>query len=90
MVMLPVATVHVGCTTLTVGAAGVGGCGLIMMVVTEEIQLLLFCAVRVYVPGARLAYGPVYGTYALPLKLKFNPAVADVIVIDPVATVQDG
>ena len=50
MVMVPVATVQVGCTVLVVGAAGVGGCALTVTLVIEEIQPSLFCAVSVCAP----------------------------------------
>ena len=38
---LPVAVAHVGCVTVpTVGADGVAGCALIVIVVAVEVQLL--------------------------------------------------
>jgi hypothetical protein len=47
MVIVPVATVHVGCAvTEAVGAAGVAGCAFTVTLVTEDIQPLLFLAVR--------------------------------------------
>ena len=47
MVIVPVATAHVGCAvTEAVGAAGVGGCAFTVTEVTEEIQPLLFFAVK--------------------------------------------
>jgi len=49
MVMVPVATLQVGCTvTLAVGAAGVAGCAFTVTDVTDDIQPLLFFAVRLY------------------------------------------
>ena len=50
MVMVPVATVHVGWIKVAVGAAGVAGWALIISLVPEEIQLTAFFAVTVYVP----------------------------------------
>ena len=43
-VMLPMATVQVGCVTLTVGAAGPAGCGLTVAGVVAVKQSLLFLA----------------------------------------------
>ena len=50
--MAPVATVQVGCTTLVVGALGVGGWALTVILVVDEVQPSLFCAVSVCKPAA--------------------------------------
>ena len=47
MVMVPVATVQVGCIKVVVGATGVGGWALIVSLVPDEIQLTEFFAVTV-------------------------------------------
>ena len=53
MGIVPVATVQVGCAvTIVVGAAGVAGCAFSVIEVREEIQTLLFFAVRLYEPVA--------------------------------------
>ena len=57
--MVPVATVHVGCVGVTVGAAGVGGCAFITAAVAVETQPKLFFTVTWYVPGATLVKVPV-------------------------------
>jgi len=60
MVMVPVATLHVGCAvTLAVGAAGVAGWAFTVTDVTDEIQPLLFIAVRLYAPVAMPVNMPV-------------------------------
>ena len=53
-VMLPVAVVQVGCTVVAVGAAGVAGCGSMVMLVAAEVQPTLFLTVTEYVPDATL------------------------------------
>ena len=50
--MVPVATVQVGCTTLAVGALGVSGWALTVILVIDEVQPSLFCAVNVCEPAA--------------------------------------
>jgi hypothetical protein len=53
MAIVPVATVQVGCAvTVAVGAAGVAGCAFTVTLVTEDVQPLLFLAVRLYEPAA--------------------------------------
>jgi len=47
MVTDPVATVHVGCVGVKVGAAGEGGCAFNVILETGEIQPEAFCAVTV-------------------------------------------
>jgi len=47
IVMLPVATVQVGCVGVTDGADGVDGCTFKVMFVTEEMQPDAFFAVTV-------------------------------------------
>ena len=49
--IVPVATVQVGCTVLTVGAVGVGGWAFTVTLVTDEIQPSLFLAVSVCDPA---------------------------------------
>ncbi len=60
MVIVPVATVQVGCTvTEAVGVAGVAGWAFTVTLVTEEIHPLLFFAVRLYEPAAMPEKAPV-------------------------------
>ncbi|WP_262696966.1 hypothetical protein [Hymenobacter oligotrophus] len=40
------ATVHVGCVTFTVGAAGVAGCGLMVKLAAAEVQPAPFLATK--------------------------------------------
>ena len=47
MVTDPVAKVQVGCVAVNVGAAGVAGCALSVILETEEIQPAAFWAVTV-------------------------------------------
>jgi hypothetical protein len=58
-VIIPVASVHVGCVTVTVGAAGVGGCAFIVATVAEETHPAAFLAVTKYEPGATPVNTPV-------------------------------
>jgi hypothetical protein len=44
-VIVPVATVHVGCVGVAVGAAGVGGCALIVIDVAADMHPLAFFTV---------------------------------------------
>src|SRR5882757_9473506 len=91
MVMVPVATVHVGSTCAVTGAVGVGGCGNNVVVVTGEIHPAALCAVSVCAPLARPGYPPAgYAAYAPPSRLKVSPVVVDVMVMVPVATVHVG
>ena len=48
ILIIPVATVQVGCVTEAVGAAGITGGTLTVTEVTGEIQPLLLFAVRLY------------------------------------------
>ena len=45
-VIVPVATVHVGCVTLAVGADGDAGCALTVTLVADDTHPLLFLAVN--------------------------------------------
>ncbi|WP_229676795.1 hypothetical protein [Pedobacter psychrotolerans] len=45
IVMVPVAEVQVGCTAVAIGAAGVAGCALIVILVEAEVQPSLFLTV---------------------------------------------
>jgi hypothetical protein len=58
-VMVPVETVHVGCWIMAVGTEGVVGCGLIVVLVAEEMQPTLFFAVTLYVPTKTFVKMPV-------------------------------
>ena len=91
-VIVPVAVAHVGCAvTLAVGAGGVAGCAFTVTLVTADIHPLALCAINVCGPGATAVYPPAgYGAYGAPSRLKVKPAVTEVIVIVPVATVQVG
>src|SRR4029453_17049823 len=90
IVIVPVATVHVGSTTFNVGAAGATGTAATGTSTTvlqpDPLSTVIVCG-----PGRTLVYPPAgYGANAPPSKLKVSPAVAEVIVIVPVATVQVG
>lgn len=52
-VIVPVATLQVGCVTVTVGATGGDGCALIVPLVMAETQPALFFEVIEYEPGTR-------------------------------------
>jgi hypothetical protein len=52
-VIEPVATAHVGCTEVTVGATGVAGAAFIVTEVAVEIHPATFLAVTEYVPATR-------------------------------------
>ena len=58
MVIIPVATVQVGCVTAITGAAGVGGCAFTIILVTGEMQLAAFCKVSVCGPVETPVYPP--------------------------------
>ena len=58
-VIVPVATVQVGCVNVVVGAAGVAGWTLIVTLVPADIQPDEFFAVTVYVPAATDVKTPV-------------------------------
>ena len=58
-VMVPVATVHVGCVGVAVGATGADGAALIVIGVADEIQPAASFTVTLYVPGATLVNTPV-------------------------------
>jgi hypothetical protein len=58
-VIVPVATVHVGCVTGAVGAGGVMGWALTVPVAAAEIQPTLFLALTLYVPVATPVKRPV-------------------------------
>ena len=55
----PVAVLHVGCVSVTVGATGVAGAELIVSTVAAEIQPAAFFTVTLYVPGATAVNTPV-------------------------------
>ena len=90
-VIVPVATAHVGCTSVVVGAAGGVGCGLMVTEVAGEVHPA-FLAVTLYVPGATLLNTPVVLVYVVPSILYVIPAAgAGVLtVIVPVATAHVG
>ena len=50
-VIVPVATLHVGCVKVSVGTEGVEGCALTVTLVAVEIQPDVFLAVTPYVPA---------------------------------------
>ena len=58
-VIVPVATVQVGCVGVAVGAAGANGAASIVTLVAEEIQPVASFTVTLYVPGATLVNTPV-------------------------------
>ena len=51
-VMVPVATVQVGCVTEIDGAVGVAGCAFTVAAVTSDVHPELFLAVMLYKPAA--------------------------------------
>ena len=57
--IVPVETAHVGCVTLTVGAAGLAGCTFTVALVAFEIHPSAFFAVTLYVPAASPLNTPV-------------------------------
>jgi len=59
MVIVPVLTEQVGCVALVIGAEGVAGCALIVVLVPGEMQPAEFLAVTIYVPGATDVNTPV-------------------------------
>src|SRR4029077_2036552 len=67
------------------------GCGGIVIFGTGETQLEAFLPGRVYGPLATRVYPPAgYAAYAAPSRLNVSPAVADVMVMVPVATAHVG
>ena len=66
--IVPVATAHVGCVSVVVGAAGGVGCGFIVTELAGEVQVPLL-AVTLYVPGATLLNTPVVFVYVDPSML---------------------
>ena len=58
-VMVPVATAHVGCVGVAVGAAGMADGGLIVTDAAAEVQPAAFLTVTLYVPGATAVNIPV-------------------------------
>ena len=50
-VIVPVETVHVGCATDVVGAAGVAGWTSTVILATADIHPVVFCAVSVCAPA---------------------------------------
>ena len=58
-VMVPVATTHVGCVGVAVGAAGVAGGELIVTEAAAEVHPAAFLTVTLYVPGATAVNIPV-------------------------------
>ena len=89
--IVPVATAHVGCVSVVVGAAGGVGCGLTVTELAGEVQVPLL-AVTLYVPGATLLKTPVVLVYVVPSMLYVMPAAGAgvLIVIVPVATAHVG
>ncbi len=58
-VMVPVATVQVGCVGVAVGWAGTNGAGLMVILLDGDIQPAPFLTVTLYVLGARPGKMPV-------------------------------
>src|SRR4030095_167940 len=90
-VMVPVRSVQLaGLVATAVGAVGVVGTAATGTSTTvlqpDPLSTVIVCG-----PGRTLVYPPAgYGANAPPSKLNVSPAVAEVIVIVPVATVQVG
>ena len=69
-VMVPVVAVHVvGCVSVTVGAAGAAGAGLMVIDVAAEVHPPALRTVTLYVPGATAVKIPVVFVYVVPLML---------------------
>src|SRR5204862_3432588 len=88
IVIVPVGTAHVGSTTLSVGAVGIAGAAATgtstTVVQPDPLSTVMVCG-----PGRILIYVPTaYEQNAPTSKLTVRPAVAEVIVIVPVATVK--
>ena len=89
--MLPVATAHVGCTVVNVGATGGVGCAFTVtgvcavQVLSAVLRTVMVCgpAASVYPPAG-------YDAYAPPSTLTSSPVVDEVIVTVPVATAHVG
>ena len=89
-VILPVDTVHVGCTTLSIGALGVAGCALITSAVADEIHHDVFLLNTWYVPATNHVATLLVCHVAPLLKLNSSHACPFVTVILPVDTVHVG
>src|SRR5688572_7733241 len=90
IVIVPVATVHVGSTTSSAGAAGAVGTSATgtstAVVQPDPLSTVIVCG-----PGRTFVYPPAgYGPNTPLSKLKVSPAVAEVMVMVPVATVHVG
>jgi hypothetical protein len=66
IVIVPVATAHVGWIKVVIGVAGLTGCLLIVTLVSEEIQLSEFFMVTMYVHAGNRVNIPVVLVKAVP------------------------